>query len=66
LLTRTLESFAAEGMMRAALDVDAPNPSGTLKLYEKLEFEAIERTIHFAKRLNQCIARGSAGSHAKS
>jgi ribosomal protein S18 acetylase RimI-like enzyme len=53
LLSRTLQAFSDIGLERAALDVDAQNPTGALRLYEKVGFEAVKRTIIFHKQLNQ-------------
>lgn len=50
LMTQILNDFVAQGFERAALDVDSQNPTGALRLYEKLGFEAVKRTIVFAKR----------------
>ena len=51
LLSKALQDFIALGLERAALDVDAQNPTGALALYEKLGFEARKRTILFQKHL---------------
>ena len=40
------------GLEQAALDVDTQNPTGVLRLYEKLGFEAAKRTITFKKVVN--------------
>lgn len=52
LLSQSLRNFFAAGMERAALDVDTQNPTGALRLYEKLGFEAAKRTIHFTKEVD--------------
>jgi len=52
LLIKSLQMFQAEGLKRAALDVDAQNPSGALRLYEKLGFQVAKESIHFVKQLN--------------
>lgn len=52
LLSHALHLFQAEGLGRAALDVDAQNPTGALRLYEKHGFEVARETIHFVKKLN--------------
>ena len=49
LLVQALNDFATLGYERAAMDVDTQNPTGALRLYEKLGFEAFKRTIFFAK-----------------
>jgi ribosomal protein S18 acetylase RimI-like enzyme len=50
-LSKALQDFIALDLERAALDVDAQNPTGALALYEKLGFEARKRTILFQKHL---------------
>lgn len=52
LLVKSLQSFQAEGLSRAALDVDAENPTGALRLYEKHGFTIAKESIHFVKKLN--------------
>jgi ribosomal protein S18 acetylase RimI-like enzyme len=52
LLVKSLQLFQAEGLHRAALDVDAENPSGALRLYEKHGFKVAKESIHFVKKLN--------------
>ena len=51
LLNNALVLFQAEGLERAALDVDTQNPTGALRLYEKHGFEVARETIHFGKKL---------------
>lgn len=41
-----------EGLTQAALDVDTQNPTGALRLYEKLDFEVARETITSVKKLN--------------
>jgi ribosomal protein S18 acetylase RimI-like enzyme len=53
LLSKALRDFVALGFERAALDVDTQNPTGALRLYERLGFEAYKRTILFQKQLNR-------------
>lgn len=53
LLVHSMNAFAAEGLQHAGLDVDTQNPTGALRLYEKLGFEAAKRTVIFTKRLNE-------------
>jgi len=53
LLLHTMREFLAAGMERAALDVDTQNPTGALRLYEKLGFEAVKRTITFTKLVQE-------------
>lgn len=52
LLGHALSQFQTEGFKHAALEVDAENPSGALRLYEKHGFKAVRETIHFVKILN--------------
>jgi ribosomal protein S18 acetylase RimI-like enzyme len=52
LLVKSLQLFQAEGLPRAALDVDVENPTGALRLYEKHGFQAFRESIHFVKQLN--------------
>lgn len=52
LLVKSLQLFQNEGLPLAALDVDAENPTGALRLYEKHGFAIARETIHFVKMLN--------------
>jgi mycothiol synthase len=52
LMVKSLQLFQAEGLPRAALDVDAENPTGALRLYEKHGFKVAKESIHFVKKLN--------------
>jgi ribosomal protein S18 acetylase RimI-like enzyme len=51
LLAHSLNAFGKAGLTRAALDVDAENPTGALRLYKKLGFEAVKEEVHFVKQL---------------
>ena len=51
LLSHSLVLFQAAGFTRAALDVDAENPTGALRLYQKLGFVAVKEEIHYLKQL---------------
>jgi ribosomal protein S18 acetylase RimI-like enzyme len=51
LLAHSLSLFHQAGLEQAALDVDAENPSGALRLYQKLGFAAVKEEIHFIKKL---------------
>lgn len=51
LLTHSLQLFSKAGLDLAGLDVDAENPTGALRLYKKLGFEAVKEELHFAKQL---------------
>ena len=52
LMAKSLHLFQAEGLEQAALDVDAENPTGALRLYEKHGFTIARESIHFVKQLN--------------
>ncbi len=52
LMAKSLQLFQAEGLKQAALDVDAENPTGALRLYEKHGFTIARESIHFVKQLN--------------
>ena len=52
LMAKSLQVFQAEGLKQAALDVDAENPTGALRLYEKHGFTIARESIHFIKQLN--------------
>ena len=52
LLVHSMKAFVADGLQQAGLDVDTQNPTGALRLYEKLGFEAVKRTVIFSKRLD--------------
>jgi ribosomal protein S18 acetylase RimI-like enzyme len=51
LLTASLQSFAADRMQYAGLDVDADNPSGAVGLYRGLGYELHRRSTHWARDL---------------
>jgi mycothiol synthase len=51
LLCQALNLFKAEGLRQAALDVDTQNPTGALRLYEKLGFGIARETISYVKQL---------------
>jgi mycothiol synthase len=52
LLAHSLLLFHKAGLAQAALDVDAENPTGALRLYQKLGFVALREEIHFIKKLD--------------
>lgn len=52
LLAHSLRLFQAEGLARAGLDVDAENPSGAVRLYQKHGFDIARETIHYGKWLS--------------
>lgn len=51
LLTASQAAFRASGIEYAALDVDADNPTGALRVYEALGYEPHRRTTLLALRL---------------
>jgi mycothiol synthase len=51
LLAQALNLFKVEGLTQAALDVDTQNPTGALRLYEKLGFKVAKETISYVKQL---------------
>ena len=51
LIARGLRQFAERGMNEAALDVDAENATGALRLYEKLGYQPIKTFIAYRKSL---------------
>lgn len=53
LIVHSIRAFLAEGLQRAGLDVDTQNPTGALRLYEKLGFAAIKSTIIYIKKLGE-------------
>jgi ribosomal protein S18 acetylase RimI-like enzyme len=52
LLAHSLRLFQAEGLPLAGLDVDAENPTGAVRLYQKHGFQIARETIHFGKPLD--------------
>ena len=50
LISRTLESMAADGYRRAELGVDADSPTGAGRLYERLGFTVADRGMVVGKR----------------
>jgi mycothiol synthase len=55
LITAALHAFRAAGLEYAGLGVDAENLSGALRIYERLGFRVVQRTLNFNKEveLNQ-------------
>lgn len=45
LIARSLELFATAGLSHALIGVDAENPTGAARLYRRLGFELVERSI---------------------
>lgn len=50
LMVRTMEAAAAQGMDRAALDVDESSHTNAREVYLRLGFEVTERSIHYLKQ----------------
>lgn len=50
LILETLAAMREAGLERAALDVDAANPSGALGMYTKLGFALRDRSVTYGKR----------------
>ena len=51
LIARSLESLAAAGVGRAGLDVDAENPTGAVRVYTALGFDAGDESIIYSKQI---------------
>ncbi|GAA3526194.1 GNAT family N-acetyltransferase [Amycolatopsis ultiminotia] len=51
LLLSALRACRDAGMLNAALDVDAANPSGAVEMYSKLGFAERERSVTYAKHI---------------
>jgi len=51
LIARSLKLLKSRGMTEAALGVDAENPSGALKLYQKMGFQIVKRGGIYRKQL---------------
>lgn len=51
LLCASMHAFKAEGLRQAMLGVDTENPTGALRVYERIGFEPIKRFIQFEKRI---------------
>jgi len=51
LIARSLKLLKSRGMTEAALGVDAENPSGALRLYQKMGFEIVKRGRIYRKPL---------------
>jgi mycothiol synthase len=52
LLCASMQAFKASGLQFAGLGVDTENLTGALRIYERLEFEVIQRFITFLKRID--------------
>ena len=51
LLTRSIAAMRAEGFERVGLDVDADNPTGAVRVYERLGFTESRRQLIYSKTL---------------
>ncbi|MGH8934704.1 MAG: GNAT family N-acetyltransferase [Acidimicrobiia bacterium] len=51
LVCRVLRAFREEALDYATLDVDVDNPARAHRLYQRLGFERVRRTVFFAKQL---------------
>jgi ribosomal protein S18 acetylase RimI-like enzyme len=51
LMARCMAELRARGMTEAGLGVDAENPSGALKLYEKMGFRVVKQVTFYRKPL---------------
>ena len=49
LLTRSIAAMRAQGFERVGLDVDADNPTGAVRLYERLGFTESRRQLVYSK-----------------
>jgi mycothiol synthase len=52
LLCASMHAFKAEGLAHAMLGVDAENPTGALRVYERVGFKPVKRYIQFEKRVS--------------
>ena len=59
LIASSLRMFQEMGMHEAGLGVDTENPSGALRLYEGLGYNAVKRYTAFRKPLERPLAAGS-------
>ena len=50
-LVWTLREAAARGLEAVALDVDAENPTGAKRLYERVGFREMERFLVYRKQI---------------
>ena len=53
LLCASLHAFKAEGLQHAMLGVDTENPSGALRVYERVVFNPIKRFVQFEKSVSE-------------
>jgi len=52
LIVSAMQSLKASGVALASLGVDTENPTGALRLYENLGFEAVQRSVSYQKVLS--------------
>jgi mycothiol synthase len=62
LIARSLSALQDRGMTEAALSVDAENPSGALRVYERLGYRRIKQWTVFRRRLVPPSAEGGPSS----
>ncbi|MBU7014985.1 MAG: GNAT family N-acetyltransferase [Theionarchaea archaeon] len=53
LIARSLSRLKEEGMIEAVLGVDADNPSGALRLYERMGFSPVRRRATYQKSMDE-------------
>ena len=53
LIARSFEVLKAQGMLEAALGVDAENPNGARQLYESMGFQTVKTFVTYRKPLEQ-------------
>lgn len=51
LIVSAMQALKASGIALASLGVDTENPSGALRLYENLGFQAVQRSVAYQKAL---------------
>lgn len=59
LLLLAMRDLQARGMLQAALDVDAGNPTGALRLYESVGFRAVKHWLFYDKTLVEGVKRNA-------
>ena len=51
LLSASMHAFKAEGLQHAMLGVDMQNPTGALRVYERVGFKPVKRFVQFEKAI---------------
>jgi len=51
ILVWSLQEAASHGLKAVALDVDADNPTGAKRLYERVGFREVERFLVYRKQI---------------